>query len=273
MGWRYHNKPPMGWPLDLSEPINDGLVGLWLFNEGSGRRVIDLSGHGGTTDEVNVFTWGAGKYGSGLVGSGLNDQEIELPDAYKPLDGKSAFTVKALCQIVAITADYGIFYSDQHRADDGIGMWFDNAGTDHIAVVVTCSGGSTAVDTGTLVPVAGPWYDVVVTYQDGEDVKLYVDGVEDTGFDGSGPSGTVIASDTEYHIGNSSNRVSDFQGVYDHFMLWDRRLFASEIAQLSRFPFYGFLNPDEIPVLDQYYAVAGGTILPQITSAYMKVSA
>ena len=41
-------KPPLGIQIDWSNPITKGLVGCWLFNEGSGDKVYDLSGNGNT---------------------------------------------------------------------------------------------------------------------------------------------------------------------------------------------------------------------------------
>jgi hypothetical protein len=41
-------------------------------------------------------------------------------------------------------------------------------------------------------------------------------------------------------------------------MIYNHALSASKRALLYQFPFYGFMNPDEIPVLDQYYTVGVG---------------
>jgi hypothetical protein len=43
---QYQTKPPLGAQLDWSNPINKSLVGCWVFNEGSGNLVRDLSGNG-----------------------------------------------------------------------------------------------------------------------------------------------------------------------------------------------------------------------------------
>jgi len=45
MGWPYQQKPPMGWPLDYDSSLVPE-AGFWLFNEGSGNKVSDLSGMG-----------------------------------------------------------------------------------------------------------------------------------------------------------------------------------------------------------------------------------
>jgi hypothetical protein len=40
---RWLQKPPLGTQIDWSNPLTQGLVGCWLFNEGSGNRVYDTS--------------------------------------------------------------------------------------------------------------------------------------------------------------------------------------------------------------------------------------
>jgi len=47
-------KPPVGTQLDFTNSINDGLVGYWIFNEGSGTVVNDLSGNGNNGTLINM---------------------------------------------------------------------------------------------------------------------------------------------------------------------------------------------------------------------------
>ena len=37
------SKPMLGSQLDFSHPLNKGLVGFWLMNEGHGNKIQDLS--------------------------------------------------------------------------------------------------------------------------------------------------------------------------------------------------------------------------------------
>ena len=50
-----------------------GLVGYWLFNEGSGTTVQDSSGNSNTGTLVNGPIWVTGRYGPGLNFDGVND--------------------------------------------------------------------------------------------------------------------------------------------------------------------------------------------------------
>jgi len=65
-------KPTRGIRLNKSHPLARGLVGCWLFNEGSGGQVYDLSGNGGD-GTITGAVWSAGKFGSALDFDGGTD--------------------------------------------------------------------------------------------------------------------------------------------------------------------------------------------------------
>lgn len=69
----YQTKPKPGVMLNPLHPLSRGLVGYWLFNEGSGSRAYDISGHGNHGTLVNGPTWGGSKFGGGLHFDGAND--------------------------------------------------------------------------------------------------------------------------------------------------------------------------------------------------------
>ena len=75
-----YQKPLLGTPLDLSNPINRGLVGFWLFNEAGGMKAYDLSGkgnHGALTNfafpSTSTSGWNPGRAGIGLSFDGVDD--------------------------------------------------------------------------------------------------------------------------------------------------------------------------------------------------------
>jgi len=239
------DKPILGEDVYLDPLFADGLVGCWLMNEGSGNKVFDLSGNG-IEGTVSVFTWGAGKYGSCLQHTGANDQIITLPVAYRPLDALSAFSVRVLSTPNTVSTDFCLFTAGRFGSDRPLVIWFDNGTPDRIAVIVNCSGGGTGVDYGTETIVGNKTYDVVVTYKDGQGVKLFVNGIEDTGFDGSGASGTLNTNGGDlYSFGNAPTDLhKDFEGSIHGAWLYKRALSASEIVLLYREPFWGFKQRD-----------------------------
>ncbi len=78
MLWK--QKPPQGTPLIPKHPHLDGLEAWWLFQEGGGDQVYDLSGNG-NTGTLNNFAfpattssgWNPGKSGLALAYDGAND--------------------------------------------------------------------------------------------------------------------------------------------------------------------------------------------------------
>ena len=238
-----NQKPLAG---NLIDSLSQGLVGFWLMNEGAGNIVFELSGNGGN-GTISQFSWSSGKNGSCLYASGANDQVISLSASYKPLDGGLAFTVKILCKVATIDKDYGMFYTDSHSLNEPLLLWFDNAATDHIAALITCSGGSTGACYSSFVPVADVWYDIVLTWNNYR-LRLYINGVEDTNGDFPVASvlGAINSTDTFYRIGNSASSLQDFEGSIDHVLLYNRALSASEIALLYQEPFCMFKDPFDL---------------------------
>jgi len=249
-----------------------GLRGAWYASLGiQGSKLLDVSGRDGT-NIVNNFNWAIGRRGPVLERTGTNNQEIEFPTSYTPLDGLTSFTVRVVCKPITVTTDLGIFFTEELGLNVPIALWFDSSTTDYIAAIVTCSGGTTGVDYGTVAIVGDTWYDVVLTYSTGSGVKLYLNGVEDTGFDGSGPTGTVDATASRYHIGNTNNLLKEFQGQIESATLHNRALTPYEIQLLYKTNGNALLER-MASALYKAPAAAGGTILPQIVAAYKRISA
>ena len=61
-------KPPVGYGVDWGDPINEGLVGRWLINEGSGAIACDLVRN--RNGSIVGNNWAAGKFGTTLKGTG-----------------------------------------------------------------------------------------------------------------------------------------------------------------------------------------------------------
>ena len=272
MAWVYHNKPPMGWPLDLSEPINDGLGGYWYMPEGSGNIIRDLSGNENHSPAFgNSVTWVAGKFGSVLnftnAGAGV---PISSSSLLKPGTGDMTWIVW-----VDMDADNG---GDDFFADRPLGAfgtqegYFWGAGGDStvgsLQFALEASdnnykqyqldGGAYTVAEG-LIQFAVTWNnasDTLLIYKNEVDVTSLYNKINDDNL-----SGKSIANSSDFIIGARPGGAREIDGRISHVPIYNRTLSASEIALLYRFPFYGFFNPDEIPVLDQYYTVSVGGIM------------
>ena len=71
--------------------LQNGLVGYWPFNEGTGTAAMDSSGDGNTGILLNGPTWSSGKSGLALAFDGTNDY-VEIPHA-QSLNLSTALTV------------------------------------------------------------------------------------------------------------------------------------------------------------------------------------
>jgi len=260
MAWTYHNKPPMGWPLDLSEPINDGIAGYWLLNEGSGNKVFDLSGNGyHSTSFTSSPLWKPGKYGSSLWFDDTDDH-INFADI---LGAQTDRTIEALIYLDNVTSDHCIISKADSAGNTGSWtFFFDDVGsqssnTDRVAFISFLSSNAAEwpwIETSQLV--ANRWYHIAVVQRQGVSLDIYVNGVSDKSWS-QNETGTsaLVAAGENVMIGEVGFGGDDFGGNIEFVRFWNRALSASEIALLYRFPFYGFLNPDEEAVLDQYYSV------------------
>ena len=235
MAWVYHNKPPMGWPLDLSEPINEGIVGYWYMPEGSGNIVQDLSGNGNVGTFVGTINWAAGRNGPAIDIAGIADYvdvSVSLGTTFTIIADIFPVEMDAYGGIVTFDNTHGLFYQE---ASDKITYFL---GTDHFS--------------DTVIP-HDAWSRIALVRKETA-ISFYLNGV---------PDGTDTITNTAFtaeYIG-SDNSAEDYKGKMGYVYIFNRALSASEIALLYQFPFYGFLNPDEIPMLDQYYTVTAGGIM------------
>ena len=208
-----------------------GLVGLWLFNEGTGGKIYDLSGNDNNCIKgaLDVFpTWVAGHFGSALSFNGSNTS-LEAPDNLSlRLDDEVSVSVwfKISAEVVStiISKDYrewellidtrdgndrivfyygdGATYQDllwNQVADDG--LWH------HIAVSM-----SKSLGTGEC------WFDCV---------SLGI----------TSDSSQAGSSTNDLWIGARTGGSNVANVEIDHVAVWNHRLSASEIALLYREPF------------------------------------
>ncbi len=266
MGWPYQQKPPLGWPLDY----DSGLVpeaGFWPFLEGSGNKVFDLSGNDQhSTSFTGNPIWLAGKFGSAINFDGDDYiNKTNFPFITPPLT-----IVAWINQTSGVgTNFYGICgrgertlsgtnftFAIRRQTVDGMLYlrWRDDD-------TVYGGGESSTFNYGT----AG-WVQVAGVIDSAFDLTLYRN-AQIIGTDGSNAAPTD--AQTTLFIGNEESG-DPFIGDIGHLMIYNRDLLQSEIALLLRYPFWMFKDPAEL-ILASAGQVAVGTILPQITSAYMRI--
>lgn len=243
-------KPPLGTPINKAHPLgpNGGLVGCWLFNEGGGSTVFDLSGNvASLTTFVGNVGWRIGKYGMGLDFPGVTNY-VAGPQPPQLVDGGDITIVVHFNSDQGLSIDQFIvkFGCCGILIDSPTGLrWYPDTG-----------GGSPATIACTIT--AGVDYHVAVTHT-GTNSNLYLDAVNIQ----SVSSVALDPTDATYktHFGSlTTTGTWDFDGILNYVMVWDRVLSSSEIAQLYQKPFCMFKDPTEIAILGGYITPPVGNV-------------
>lgn len=244
-------KPPRGIQLNRSHPLARGLVGCWLFNEGTGGTVYDYAGrYGGTV--TGTLSRTASKYGFGLKFEGNANNYVSIPSTLS--FGTGNFTIVIWFR----TADWDSYGPLLETADD-VGDFYPcifirGSKTDG-KLRFLVRGPSSGVSFYSSVSVEDNlWHQVVMT-RSGDTVTSYLDGKYDN-------QGTATIGDTTtgsvWFIGRSYDTTPYvLNAEIDHEMVYASVLSAAEIAHLYREPFCMF-QPRVSPCL--LSAPAGQTV-------------
>jgi len=232
-------KPIRAIQLNKSHPLARGLVACWLFNEGTGNKVFDLSGNSNAGTFQGDTSWAAGKFGSALEFDGVDDH-VDLGLSTPTLGVTDGITILSCHKLANLTANQHIYgrgwsYGNKKGVElesvainDRYILWLGN-GTDRQFLYADDNSATT------------DWQQVVYTW-DGTTIKAYVDGVKQVGERTlSGP----LDYDNTYADIAKGYYGAFFNGQIDHVMLFNRALTAAEIAHLYREPFCMFDLPIE----------------------------
>ena len=253
-------KPPVGAQPILGHPLTKGLVGAWLFNEGSGLKAFDLSGkgnHGNFGAGAAVPTWVPGRTGPALDFDGTDDHVDCGNDAsMSPL---SALSVAMWIN----TSDFG---STRHiisndRAGNTMG-WFLYTGAPAAGgnVEMVFSGLDYKRAHGTII--SGEWNYVVGVYN-GANVIIYINGIANVG---DAITGNILYNTKLVHIGKRSDIADNyFKGTIDDVKIYNRALSASEIWQSHINPYCWLAQPMDAELM--YAAPPVGAIMNQFQRA------
>ncbi len=263
-------KPTRGICLNRSHPISRGLVGLWLFNEGSGNKVSDLSGN-----QARFFgnfagntAWKPGKSGPSCYFDGTDDMiKLQL------WDGGPKVTLFAR---VRFEETIGVYYEQICAADnysDALRTFQFRRNIEGKLQFIVFVNNTAYTITGNTILTTGEWWDVAVV-NNGTNCHIYVNGVEDATPVATGNMDTDAAA---WAIGARPDYVNwtvisePLQGRIEFLMRWDMDLSAPGIALLYQEPFCMFeeaMRPKSIG--GQIVHLAGSSVALSSLSATAK---
>jgi len=262
-------KPTRGIRLNKSHHISRGLVGCWLFNEGSGGQVFDLSGNGHILSFVNSPTWTSGKYGSSIL---FDDGSSQYLTGEKPSISSYPITMCCWFNSDDIAAGQALMALCDASTNNDIFMISargDQAGDYIWAQANSTVGWANAVTTKSYS--ANTWHLACGVFESTALRKAYIDG-------GNVGSDTTSIAPAFANIDTLSISVLDratnalyMSGKIDHVMIWNRALTDAEIALLYREPFCMFERA-WIPKLigGQIVELAGSSVALSSSSATAK---
>jgi len=232
-------KPPFGAQIDWSNPITEGLVGCWLFNEYNSNLAVDLSlRHNSGT--INGARWkGNGLYFNGSSGNVDCGNISEINNASK-------ISIITQVQPKSLTADNTIISKGLFGGTVPVLIWRDDVGyssgrTDIYSVLVYDGNNNTKIE-GASYPDTNK-HQISMTYNSNDFLRLYVDGIEDV----YSPVASVDSLESNTYpflIGEASGtKLNTFDGNIYHVYLFSRVLSYIEIKRLYHEPYSFFLYP------------------------------
>lgn len=233
---KHISKPILGTQLNWAHPLAKGLVGFWLFNEGSGNKVQDLSMNGNHGTVVGASRV-PGKDGMALSFDNLDDYVAILDNPTLRFTDK--FTISALIYPLGWGENSvgRIFDKNTAATNDGYMFYLNNTITAGLTVGLNTSFHNSSAN----VAVLNKWQRMTVTFGAGltsNQIRFYVNGVPA----GVATKTTAITTSTIVaNIGNRLDTERTFNGTIDNVQVWNRALFAQEILDLQIAPYSMFL--------------------------------
>lgn len=247
--------------LNRNHPINQGLIGWWLCNEGAGKVLYDLVGHNfaAFSSGTTRTGWGNTVLGNGVVWDAGTDDYATLGDF------RSRYTNQFSCLVTlvfsAVDTTIGIF-GQMDTANNYDWMMYiasDGSVNFYVKTFQTKSANGPVLSAGVV-------YNAVGVYN-GANVNIYVNGVKSTSV---AQTENVLANQTSTILGRGYNNQA-MRATVHSASIWDRGLSRQEALELSRGYLFG--TPDNPRFLVQprrkwfVPVVGGGTAYTQSLDA------
>jgi len=240
-------KPPLGTQLDWTHPLNTGLAGFWVFNEGMGNIVNDLSGNNNTGTLTNMAFpstttsgWNPGPLGDVITFDGINDF-IDVGSG-PSLNNPGNVTVGMKINIAALAATQGLLSSGRANSkDEQYGIWVISGQVRYYSGNGTLSNGIQMSPP----PSTGKWEHILFV-RNGIEVQWYLNGAIN-----------LSTNLTYIPINTLANSILigcmtpvpnfPFNGAIDEIRIWNRALTIDEVQAVYNYPYEMFLEEGGCP--------------------------
>lgn len=206
------------------------IVGIWLFDEGSGNKVKDSSDNGNHGNLVNKPEWD----NDGKFGKALSFETAKSSYALVPLSHSNSITVAAWAKYTALpTANIGLFHAQASEDQGGnpntkvVGIWVENTKMLWGRLIGPDNARKNFPKTKALD--AKKWYHIAVTADaKTKKGKQYVDGKLISEIDYTGKLGDFAFA----KIGRQGTET--WEGSIDEVAIFDQPLAKADIEKVMQ---------------------------------------
>jgi hypothetical protein len=209
--------------------IQNGMVGYWKMEEGSGSKLVDHSGKNNnlTIQNPSSASWVNGKVENALSLLGntnsfatiAHNSSVKIPNA---------ITIAAWVKPRKLHRGHLVYKSDN---SNGFELWLDDNGQIEFRLNRGKNGTAYKLRSNfNYSSSVGKWIHVAATF-DGSTSKIYINGIEDQS-ESYNPFSIETVSGT-LTIG-AFGSIQRWQGEFDEFRIYDRPLNAVEINNLTQ---------------------------------------
>lgn len=232
----YITKPLPGATIDLQYPLSRGLVGCWLFNEGAGSRLADISGNGnhGTLTNMDVpGVWTGSPGGGALDFDGVDD--FVSVGTHPSLTPKTVISVSVWFMSNSLRINEGVVSDWPGGGQENWAMWKDPSGFP--GFIIRVSGATKAATSAELLD-DSKWHHYVGFF-DGSNVRLVIDGGKQN-IVGDATSGPIDSDTSFIEFGRySSSNGQAVNAAISNCRIYDRVLSLAESQELFNSPYPG----------------------------------
>ncbi len=203
----------------------DGLIGYWAFDEGTGKTAADVSGNGHNGEFAGAPKWVDGKFNSALEFDGVDDH-------VKVKDNDSLDLTDKITLMAWFNPSDALTSRRMMVKNDSIFVIFDFGDSNSIDFLVKPD--NLFAQSKTTDWKIGEWYHFAGTF-DGKTLRVYVNGV----LEGEVLNGKPITpSNLDFWIGGDDfGRPTDsFPGKIDEVRLYDKVLSEGDIQKVMDTP-------------------------------------